>query len=115
MDGINLLNVLKAGPSTCQALVAAVSGRRFPGQELNCLKAGASFYYPKDAHDWDAVATQIKQRLSAGALDCRETLTVGRVVLEQKSFPFWNASCATAPAWSAGKNCNAKFGAGAQA
>jgi DNA-binding response OmpR family regulator len=89
LDGVNVLSILKASPQTSGAVVAMVSGRRSPGQELRCVKAGASFFYPKGAHDWNGVAAQIKGRLCGEACACQGSLSSGRLVLalnEKRAF-----------------------------
>lgn len=84
MEGLDVLRVLKAAGRTHGALAAVVSGRPTAGLERRALEAGASFFYPKGAHDWGAVAVQLRRRLGEEATGCRDSLCLGRVLVALK-------------------------------
>ncbi|MDD5628303.1 MAG: hypothetical protein PHU21_04515 [Elusimicrobia bacterium] len=82
LDGLKMLEILKAGPRTSGAKVAMLAGPRQAGLERRCVRVGASFYFPKEAHDWDAVAEQLQRHLMGGAVLGHEALSVGKVALD---------------------------------
>jgi DNA-binding response OmpR family regulator len=80
MEGLDVLRVLKAVRRTHGTLAAVVSGRSIPGLEREALEAGASFFYPKGAHDWGAVGVQLRRGADSALVDCGGSLCLGRVL-----------------------------------
>jgi DNA-binding response OmpR family regulator len=81
IDGLGMLNILKAAPRTSDAMVAVLTDPRDHALQVRCLEEGAAYFYPRGSCSSAAIAKQLRDRLIPPVVCCPGSLSSGRVTL----------------------------------